>query len=225
MQESARGVSHCLQVSQKAPNKASGPLEEGSLPRGPPHPQIPVGKGHWDLSGTVTGREWSSARADSAHPVGPPQVGPCAVTPRGKRRLPGWGAGVTALTTASSCTSSSRAHRPSGLRAIASLRRALASGPRRRPTDSPGQVPPRATLLLLCPARGAVPGVAGSERVAVGPAAAWRRGVRSLRGGGARQFPPSAPGAGDVPRRGPWVAGPAPSCPLLLWDHLDWRAF
>lgn len=87
------------------------------------------------------------------------------------------GAGVTALTS----NSSSRAHRPPGLRAIASLRRTLASGPRRRPADPPDQVPPEAAPLRLSPARGAVPGVAGSERVAGGWPASLEVG-NALRG-------------------------------------------
>lgn len=95
-------------------------------------------------------------------------------TPLAAGRVPGWGVGVTALTDASS---SSRAHQPPRLRAIASLRCALASGPLRRPAGLPGQVLPGAALLCLSPARGAVPGVAGSGRVAGGwPAAGMEEG-------------------------------------------------
>lgn len=95
------------------------------MPLGLPYPQITVRKGHWGLSVTAKGRVIER----EFWPPGWPQVGPSAVPPRGTPGVFPTGArGVTALTTASS----SRAHRPAGLRAIASLRRALASGPRRR---------------------------------------------------------------------------------------------
>lgn len=122
----------------------------------------------------------AGGRAQCCPTSGTPQVGPSAVPPRG-HRVRSWlgrrGRGVTALTS----NSSSRAHRPPGLRAIASLRRTLASGPRRRPADPPDQVPPEAAPLRLSPARGAVPGVAGSERVAGGRPASLEVG-NALRG-------------------------------------------
>lgn len=71
--------------------------------------------------------------------------------------------------------------------------------------------------------RGAVPGVAGSERVARSRAAVWMEEGKALAPpGGARQFPPSAPGAGDVPPQGtlggwprPDVSPPPPGSPPL----------
>lgn len=159
-------------------------------------------------------------------PCSPACVGPALSPPWGQRRLPAGARGSLHLPLlAAAAVAAGRTGRPGSApspRSTAPSPPGLAGAPR----ILLARFPPGAALLRLCPARGAVPGVAGSERVAVGLAAAWMEEGNALAPqGGARQFPPSAPGAGDVLRRGPWVAGPASSCPFLLWDHLDWRAF
>lgn len=147
-------------------------------PRAHRNPQITVKKEspgpEWDSQGQLLGAILPT-RLAAGRPSGPGRGGHCTYQGQQQQGAPAaW----------------APRHR------LAPPRPRLRASPAPRGSSCPG--PSGAALLHLGPARGAVPGVAGSERVAGGPPApGWRRGARSA--GGASQFPPSAPGAVTSP--------------------------